>query len=206
MKDEKEKIDYSHKIVTIPNGLSLIRLILISVIVWAYCFLENNYLTFAILLISGLTDMVDGFIARKFNMTSDVGKILDPIADKLTQLAIFFCLMTNFYRYKLTVKFYVFLIMFSLLIVKEVVQGIDGLVLTKKCQKIYSASWFGKITSGAIFITTVIHLLWQKIPNWLTIVLGCLTMCFMIFATVMYILRNHFLIKEAENERKLNYE
>lgn len=206
MKDEKEKIDYSHKIVTIPNGLSLIRLILISVIVWAYCFLENNYLTFAILLISGLTDMVDGFIARKFNMTSDVGKILDPIADKLTQLAIFFCLMTNFYRYKLTVKFYVFLIMFSLLIVKEVVQGIDGLVLTKKCQKIYSASWFGKITSGAIFITTVIHLLWQKIPNRLTIVLGCLTMCFMIFATVMYILRNHFLIKEAENERKLNYE
>lgn len=206
MKDEKEKIDYSHKIVTIPNGLSLVRLILIPIIVWAYCFLENNYLTFAILLISGLTDMVDGFIARKFNMTSDVGKILDPIADKLTQLAIFFCLMTNFYRYKLTVKFYVFLIMFSLLIVKEVVQGIDGLVLTKKCQKIYSASWFGKITSGAMFITTVIHLLWQKIPNWLTIVLGCLTMCFMIFATVMYILRNHFLIKEAENEKERNDE
>lgn len=206
MKYEKEKIDYSHKIVTIPNGLSLVRLILIPIIVWAYCFLENNYLTFAILLISGLTDMVDGFIARKFNMTSDVGKILDPIADKLTQLAIFFCLMTNFYRYKLTVKFYVFLIMFSLLIVKEVVQGIDGLVLTKKCQKIYSASWFGKITSGAMFITTVIHLLWQKIPNWLTIVLGCLTMCFMIFATVMYILRNHFLIKEAENEKERNDE
>lgn len=206
MKDEKEKIDYSHKIVTIPNGLSLVRLILIPILVWAYCFLENNYLTFAILLISGLTDMVDGFIARKFNMTSDVGKILDPIADKLTQLAIFFCLMTNFYRYKLMVKFYVFLTMFSLLIIKEVVQGIDGLILTKKSQKIYSASWFGKITSGAMFITTVIHLLWQKIPNWLTIVLGCLTMCFMIFATVMYILRNHFLIKKAENERKQNNE
>lgn len=202
MKDVKEKIDYTHKIVTIPNGLSLVRLILIPVFVWAYCFLENNYLTFALLLISGLTDMVDGFIARRFNMTSDVGKILDPLADKLTQLAIFFCLMTNFYRHKLMVKFYVFIIMFVLLIVKEVIQGISGLVLTKKSQKIYSASWYGKITSGAMFITTVIHLLWEKIPVWLTITSGSITMCFMIFALIMYLLRNFLLIKKSEIEEK----
>lgn len=202
MKETKEKTDYTHKIVTIPNGLSLIRLILIPVFVWSYCFLENNYLTFALLLISGLTDMVDGFIARRFNMTSDVGKILDPLADKLTQLAIFFCLMTNFYRYKYVVKFYVFIILFCTLVIKEVIQGISGLILTKRCQKIYSASWFGKITSGAIFITTVIHLLWEKIPEWLTITSGSLTVCFMIFATVMYLLRNYALIKKADSEKE----
>ena len=85
-----------NKILTIPNLLSLFRLCLIPVFMWLYC-VEKNYLwTGIILIISGLTDTVDGFVARHFNMISDLGKILDPVADKLTQAAMLFCLLTRF--------------------------------------------------------------------------------------------------------------
>ena len=84
------------KILTIPNLLSFFRLCLIPVFMWLYC-VERNYLwTGIILIISGLTDTVDGIIARKFNMISDLGKVLDPIADKVTQAAMLFCLLTRF--------------------------------------------------------------------------------------------------------------
>src|SRR5699024_12022303 len=67
------------KILTIPNLLSFFRLCLIPVFMWLYC-VDRNYLwTGIILIISGLTDTVDGIIARKFNMISDLGKVLDPI-------------------------------------------------------------------------------------------------------------------------------
>ena len=83
------------RILTIPNLLSFFRLCLIPVFMWLYC-VEKNYLwTGIILILSGLTDTVDGIIARKFNMISDLGKVLDPIADKLTQAAMLFCLLTR---------------------------------------------------------------------------------------------------------------
>ena len=84
------------KIVTIPNILSFFRLCLIPVIIWLYIG-EKNYLWAGIVLIlSGATDLADGFIARHFHMISDLGKVLDPVADKLTQAAMLFCLCTRF--------------------------------------------------------------------------------------------------------------
>ena len=79
-------------ILTIPNLLSLFRLLMIPVIVWLYVKEKNYYAAAAMVLISGATDIADGIIARKFNMISDFGKILDPMADKLTQGALIICL------------------------------------------------------------------------------------------------------------------
>ena len=79
---------YKNKILTIPNILSFFRLCLIPVIVWLYIGRENYFWTLVILIPSGITDIVDGIIARKCNMISDFGKAFDPIADKLTQAAI----------------------------------------------------------------------------------------------------------------------
>ena len=81
---------------TIPNILSLIRLIMIPFIVWFYCEKEDYTTTAILLILSGLTDMVDGYIARHYNMISDIGKMLDPVADKLTQLAMLYCFTTKF--------------------------------------------------------------------------------------------------------------
>ena len=75
------KDEPSNKIITIPNILSLFRLCLIPVILWLYLGQQRNLLAGCVLVLSGVTDIVDGLIARRFHMVSDLGKILDPIAD-----------------------------------------------------------------------------------------------------------------------------
>lgn len=199
MERENQK-DYTKKIITIPNALSLLRLLLIPLIVWAYCVLKKRYLTISLLFVSGLTDIVDGIIARKFNMVSDVGKLLDPIADKLTQLAVFFCLMFEFYRNDYNLKLIMFITMIIVLVIKEVVQGISGIVLTKRCQKIFCASWWGKVSAGTIYLTVVIHLIWSELNTVVSVVSVSITIAFMVFATVMYLIRNNILIKQEEKE------
>ena len=87
---------YQKKILTIPNIMSFFRLVLIPIIVYFYVVKENYLWTLILLVVSGLTDIVDGFIARKFKMISDFGKAIDPIADKLTQLALLCCLLFRF--------------------------------------------------------------------------------------------------------------
>ena len=83
-------------IFTIPNILSMFRLLLLPVIVYTYLNQKDYVLTGTLLVISGLTDLLDGYIARTFNMMSDLGKILDPVADKATQAVVLLCLMTRF--------------------------------------------------------------------------------------------------------------
>lgn len=65
-------------VLTIPNLLSLFRLLLIPVIVWLYCVRQDYRWTIVALAVSGLSDILDGIIARKFNMVSDLGKIRIP--------------------------------------------------------------------------------------------------------------------------------
>ena len=77
------------------------RLCMIPLIIWLYCTQKNYALTAVVLVLSGLTDMVDGYIARRFNMVTDLGKALDPVADKLTQASVMFCLLSRFRMEKL---------------------------------------------------------------------------------------------------------
>lgn len=80
---EPGDVDVSHRVFTIPNALSALRLILIPVFIWAALGPENDPLAFGLLAVSALTDWLDGVIARRFDMISRVGQILDPIADRL---------------------------------------------------------------------------------------------------------------------------
>ena len=70
----------------VPNILTIIRFLLIPLIVF-YIFTGNYIFAFIFFTLSGLTDIADGFIARKFNLISNFGKLMDPLADKLTQIA-----------------------------------------------------------------------------------------------------------------------
>ena len=69
------------KILTIPNLLSLLRLCLVPLIIWLYCEQDNALAAAVVLALSGLTDVVDGFIARRFHMISDLGKVLDRMGE-----------------------------------------------------------------------------------------------------------------------------
>ena len=77
---------------SIPNILSYVRIALVPLIIATFFSNDHRSLSTVLILISGITDCVDGFIARRFNMITDFGKIIEPIADKLTQVTTVFCL------------------------------------------------------------------------------------------------------------------
>ncbi|MEO8107806.1 MAG: CDP-alcohol phosphatidyltransferase family protein [Actinomycetes bacterium] len=79
--------DVSYRVLTIPNALSALRLVLIPLFIWVALGPENDLLAFGLLAVSAITDWLDGVIARRFNMVSRVGQLLDPIADRLFVLS-----------------------------------------------------------------------------------------------------------------------
>lgn len=144
-----------NKILTIPNALSAFRLCLIPLFVWLYCVPQAYGWTAGVLALSGLTDIVDGFIARRFCMTSDLGKVLDPIADKLTQGAMLFCLIT---------RFPLMLAPLLLLIVKEAWMGFTGLLVLRRTKQVLGASWHGKVATCLLYAMMIVHVAWHGIP------------------------------------------
>ncbi len=102
----------------------------------------------AIVLFSGLTDLVDGFIARKFNQITELGKLLDPVADKLTQLAIIICLVTRYEWMKY---------LLVLFVVKEFTMAILGLYfMNKKVMTLGGAEWFGKLSTAVFYTGSIV--------------------------------------------------
>lgn len=180
-----------NKILTIPNALSLVRIILIPVFVWAYCKKKSGLLTAFLLALSGLTDSIDGIIARKYNMVSDLGKILDPIADKLTQAAMLLCLVT---------QFPLMLIPFVLLLIKETAVGITGLLVIKNTGTVYGAVWHGKVNTCLLYAVMILHVLWAGIPHLLSNSLIMLCTGTMALSFLLYIIRNLRLITHSKNK------
>ena len=182
------------QIFTIPNLLSFLRLCMIPLIIWLYCSQENYALTAAMLVLSGITDTVDGFIARRFNMVTDIGKALDPIADKLTQASVMFCLLT---------RFQMMLIPLLLLIFKELCNGIMSLVVIKKTGKVCGADWHGKVCTWLLYAMMFLHIVWFDIPReWSTVFISiCVIMMTVSFG--LYMIRNYkMLTKEVINNDK----
>ncbi len=180
------------KILTIPNLLSFFRLCLIPVFMWLYC-VERNYLwTGIILIISGLTDTVDGIIARKFNMISDLGKVLDPIADKVTQAAMLFCLLT---------RFPLMIAPLALMVVKEFFMGVTGLLVIQKTGKVLGADWHGKVNTWLLYAMMIIHVFWYNIPDVVSKVLIGICVVMMLISLVLYGRHNLKALRETGTEK-----
>ena len=165
------------EVMTIPNLLSLFRILFLPLIVWLYVFKENYYAAIFVLLISGLTDIVDGFIARKFNMVSDLGKILDPFADKLTQWTLLICL---------AMRYRVIMFLVCLFLVKELVLAFMGYIVIKRKDSVNSARWYGKINTVIIYSTIVILILIPDIPQVVVNVMAIICLITMIASMLMY--------------------
>ena len=179
---------YQKKIITIPNILSFFRLCLIPVIVWLYTVKQDHFLTLIILVLSGVTDIVDGIIARKCNMISDFGKAFDPVADKLTQMAMLFCLVS---------RFPYMMIPFVLLVVKEVFTGITALITIKRTNTVKGAVWHGKLTTVALYSMMAIHLLWYNIPRAVSLILVGICIGITLMSFILYTIQN---IKAIKNK------
>ncbi len=179
---------YQNKIITIPNVLSLFRLCLIPIIVWLYVGKQDYLWTLLLLTLSGITDIVDGIIARKFNMISNFGKAFDPVADKLTQMAMLFCLISRF-KYMM--------IPFVLLVLKEVITGITALVSIKRTGTVKGAVWHGKLTTVSLYAMMAIHIIWYNIPHAVSLILVGICIGIMLMSFIMYSVRN---IKAIKNK------
>jgi len=172
---------YKSKIITIPNVLSFFRLCLIPVFVWMYCARKNYPGTVALLLLSGLTDLADGFVARKFHMISDLGKALDPIADKLTQGTMLLCLLT---------RFPAMIALFLVMLVKEGIVGVTNLLLIRKTGKVMGACWHGKIVTCLFDAVILLHVLWYEISVFASNLSIAVCIVMAIVSFLMYVVHN----------------
>ena len=175
----EQRRDKKKEILTIPNLLSAFRLLLVPVIAWLYCGRENYPMTALVLLLSGATDIVDGFIARRFDMVSDLGKVLDPVADKLTQAAALGCLLTQFQA-----MWWVL----GALVCKETVMAALGLLVIRRTGQVHSAAWHGKLAACVLYGVILIHVVWYQIPAEISALLAAAGAAAILLSLTLYTL------------------
>ncbi len=166
-----------NQILTIPNLLSVVRLALIPLIVWLYSVEKSYYAAIGVIILSGATDIIDGWIARRFNMISDFGKALDPLADKLTQAALLLCLLS---KYKLM---WGLIVVFGLC---EIAKLTLGVIIAKKHDEVNGAKWYGKANTVVIYVTMMLLILFPQMNDILSNVLMLICGAVMITAHVLY--------------------
>lgn len=168
------------RIFTVPNILSLLRIALIPAFVALYM-ARHPLGCAALLLLSGATDLLDGWYARRFGAVSDAGKILDPVADKLTLLAAL-AMLLSFHPG--------LLVLLALLVLREAMMALTGMLAIARSGNVPGARWHGKATTALMYLTLFMHILWQDIPRAasnISIVICCLMM---LFSAAMYVTDN----------------
>lgn len=182
-------------LITIPNILCYIRFLLIPL--FAILYIKANspreYIRAAfVVLLSGATDFLDGFIARKFDMVTELGKLIDPLADKLTQAALIFVLV---------VKIKWMFLLLILFVIMQLFLLTAGLLMLKKGKKLNGAKWFGKISTTVFYAVMLVFVavpgLSMPAANLLLLVCGT----FLLLSFLMYV-REYVLMYHALKTQK----
>lgn len=171
---------FSGRIVTLPNLLSFFRLCLVPELILQYTRLGGSRRVLILLAVSALTDVLDGRIARRFGMVSDLGKALDPLADKLTQAAMLFCLAR---------RFPLMLLPLTLLAVKEICCAAASLTAIGRTGRVGSADWHGKFSTALLYALFALHLAVPGISGTLSGTLILLCTGVMLLSFVLYLRR-----------------
>lgn len=167
----------------IPNILTLIRLLIVPFLGY-FLYLEKYIPGIALFAFGGFTDVLDGYIARKFNMITKWGKVFDPLADKLMQItALVFLVIHNFIP----------MIVLAIVVIKESLMLTGGIIMYKKGKTVIGANWYGKLATVIFYfaILATIILSIESLRNSYTaiainIALGLAVAC-TLFALLMYI-------------------
>ena len=170
----------------IPNTLSLVRMLLIPAFVVTFFMADGQglvdpmrLLSAGILVISGLTDLLDGYIARTYRQITELGKILDPLADKLTQAAICICI---------TIREPLFLIALIPFVLKEGLSLVAGILLIKNKIRIPPSRWYGKIATFVFYGVTILLIAFGgQVPKEGIIAAGIAVCVLLIFSLMMYV-------------------
>ncbi len=165
----------------IPNILTILRFIFIPIILH-FIFIGNYVLGIVFFTISGITDVLDGFIARKFNLISNFGKLMDPLADKLTQISVLATLVTV----KIIPVWILVIVVF-----KEFIMVVGASFLYGKDVVVYS-KWYGKLATVLFYLAIVISLITKQFGLtgfWLNfdLLIYCIALICTVFSLIMYV-------------------
>ena len=180
-----------NKLFTVPNFLSLLRIFMIPVIVRLYM-AESFLPALFVLALSGLTDIADGYIARHFNMVSDFGKVIDPAADKLTQVSVMLCL---------SLKVRALLPLVILLAVKETALALLGFIVLRETGVVKSAGWHGKLAAALLYLTMALHIAVQQMNPAITHALVIAAGAAMLLSFILYVRRSINLLHESRTPK-----
>ena len=173
-------MNWKKEILTVPNLLSLFRLALVPVYVQLYLRADTSreyFLAGSVMAVSCLTDLMDGMIARHFHMVSHVGMILDPLADKITQLALILCL---------TARYPLLLAVLALFVVKELFQLLAVILSFRRGMVLPGALAAGKVCTTVLFVSLTALVLFPGIPKAAANGMVLADGCFLLFSFVRY--------------------
>ena len=154
----------SQKLKNVPNILSVIRILLVPVFV-ILLLTGHNVAATVVFLAAGITDVLDGYIARKYNCISTLGKVLDPLADKLIQASAFICLwVMNYIPWWMPVIY----------LIKEILTVIGASIVLTKKKSVVMSNVFGKIATVLVFCAIAAILLFKEKISPLVITVICI--------------------------------
>lgn len=183
-------------IFTVPNIISFLRIVFI--IPFIIFFQKTEYITaFSFIVLSGISDCLDGFLARKLNQVSELGKMLDPVADKLTLVVVIICLGTIMLP---------IIPLVSALVIKDISMLLGGYYLIRKGITPPAAKWYGKLATIIFYISVCTIVFCRAFLHYenavLVLILLSLTVVAMMFALVKYAIMFIKLLNDKEKSQK----
>jgi cardiolipin synthase len=166
---------------SIPNILCYLRLLFIPIFVVLYIKAEkpDEYLQAAfVVMIACLTDFFDGFIARNYNMVTEFGKFIDPVADKLMQAALMFVLI---------IKIKGMFLLIILFVIKESFMAIAGFAMYRRGKKLDGAKWFGKVSTTVLYIVMLVLIAIPSLETTIDNIMMLTCAAFLTLSFVLYI-------------------
>jgi cardiolipin synthase len=185
----------SKKIFTIPNVISFIRILLVPVFAMLYI---KGHLVWALvaLVLSSLSDLIDGKVARRFNMVSELGKMLDPVADKVTQITLAVLMFIKFHA-AVNTWMVTFSWIFLAFIGKEVLMLLIAIVMLSLKKRPAAAEIYGKAATVVFFVVMIVLVLaapevgilaahWA-LPQLVVVIMVCVSLVMTIVSFASYI-------------------
>ena len=185
------------KMKNIPNILSFIRLLMIPVFVYTYFAFDTypaSFIAAGVYLLAWITDALDGYLARRNNWITDLGKWLDPLADKAMQFTAAICF---------AVDNLIFLLVVIPMFLKEMLMLIGGMVIIKRKNVVVQALWYGKVATIILFACAFFRIIIRNNPIF-DITVAMLILTTMIFALVMYCIRTMKTLADTNDSAESN--
>lgn len=192
--NKEKKVDFKY-LFTIPNILSYLRILLIAP--FTVMFLREKYEFAAVLIcVSGLTDCVDGFLARKLNQITQLGKMLDPVADKLTLIAVAICL---------SIMKPIIIPVIAILTIKDLLMLTGASILLKNHIMPMASAWYGKVGTICFYISIAIIVVFEMYLDYenftiVSFIMLSVTAVIMIYSLIRYYHTFRTLMKKHKEE------